>query len=175
MSIGLKKGTVQIVPYDSNCVIEFNNEKNKLIKVFDTNIIAIEHIGSTSILDMSAKPIIDINLVIINLEDAKNFIVPLQELGYEYMTNRWFEDRYFLPKGPNNFRTHHLNLVEQKRETAWLNPLIFRDYLINNSEAKQQYNDLKINLSKKYENERDKYTEGKNEFITEILKKAKNN
>ena len=173
MSIGLKRGTVEVVTYDPNWVIEFNTEKKKLLKVFGDKIVAIEHIGSTSIPDMPAKPIIDINMAIQSLDDAKDFVKPLEKLGYQYMANRWFEDRYFFPKGPESFRTHHLNLVEKTSETAWLYPILFRNYLIKHHEAKQQYIKLKKGLAGKYKNDREKYTEAKSEFVSEILAKAK--
>lgn len=171
--IGLERGTVKVSPYSPNWVKEFEAEKKRLIDMFGSRIIAVEHIGSTSIPGMPSKPIIDILVAVKSLDDAQAFIMPLQEMGYEYMPNRWFKDRYFFPKGPDSKRTHHLNLVEMSSETAWTNHLLFRDYLISHPKEKEKYIKLKQELASKYANDREKYTEAKSDFVRNIIDQAK--
>lgn len=162
-----------MVPYNENWKRQFEEEKQLLLQTFGNKIVAIEHIGSTSIPGAWAKPIIDINVAIESLGDAPNFVKDLGNLGYTNMPNRWFSDRYFFPKGPEESRTHHLNLAEPSSETAWVAPVLFRDYLIAHPEELQAYNDLKKNLAKRYKNERAKYTEAKSNFVIHVLPKAR--
>ena len=173
MAIGLKRGTVELFPYDEAWKLYFEKEKKLLLKTFGDRIVSIEHIGSTSIPGALAKPIIDINVAIRSLEDAPSFIKQLQELGYEYMPERWFNDRYFFPKGSTEQSTHHLNLVEKSSDTAWVYPLLFRNYLIENPQEIAEYSILKRNLALKYKNDRAAYTEAKGDFVRSILEKAR--
>lgn len=138
-TIGLQQGMVELFPYNSQWPDLFEEEKERLIARFGKKIIAIEHIGSTSIPGMLAKPIIDMNVAVASLDDTGMFIQELPRMGYEYMLNRRFHDRYFFPKGPREQRTHHLNLVEISSETGWEYPLRFRDYLRRHADAHKEY------------------------------------
>lgn len=173
MTIGLKRGTVKLLPYDKTWKTDFETEKQRLLNVFGDRIIAIEHIGSTSIPGAWAKPVIDIDVAIHSLDDAPDFVAGLEKLGYTNMPNRWFADRYFFPKGSEDHRTHHLNLVEITSETAWLYPLLFRDYLVAHPQDLAAYIELKKDLATRFENERDKYTEAKGDFVKKVLAKAR--
>lgn len=173
MSIGLTRGTVQLQPYDPNWLIEFEKEKQQLKEVFGNKIIAIEHIGSTSVPDMPAKPLIDIIAAIHSFDELQEFIEPLQKLGYEYMPERMFADRKFFPKGPRSNRTHHLNLVLQDNAEQWTQPLLFRDYLRDHPPMRDEYAQLKLSLAKKYKSHREAYTKAKSEFIQRVLQNAK--
>jgi GrpB-like predicted nucleotidyltransferase (UPF0157 family) len=172
MPLGLSRGSARIVPYDPTRALEYDAEKERLLGAFSSKIIAIEHIGSTAVPGMWAKPIIDMNVAIDSIEDISEFIEPLSQLGYQYMPERRFVDRFFFPKGPESLRTHHLNLVELGSGTGWLNSLLFRDYLRANGAAKDQYEVLKKNLALRHANDRDKYTTAKSNFIAEILSRV---
>jgi len=174
MVIGLKRGTVELVSYDTCWAKEFEDERRRLLDIFGDKIIAVEHIGSTSIPGLIAKPIIDINVAISSLERAEDFILGLQSLGYEYMKGRQFDDRYFFPKGPASFRTHHLNLVEYSSETGWNDPLLFKKYLIEHPFSMREYASLKQHLALECKNDRKKYTEAKSDFIKSVIIKARN-
>lgn len=171
--LGVKRGTVILAPYDPQWPVLFEREKTLLLSNFDDRIIAIEHIGSTAIPGMPAKPIIDINVAVPSLEKVDLFIEKLPKLGYEYIPERRFSDRQFFPKGPESKRTHHLNLVEVSSETGWKNQLLFRDYMRTHADARQAYIELKTKLAEKYADNRDEYTEQKSSYIREIIKKAK--
>ncbi len=173
MTLGLKRGTVKLLSYSKSWKLEFEKEKKRLLETFGARIVAIEHIGSTSIPGAWAKPIIDINVAISSLNDAPSFVKRLQEMGYEYMPERWFADRCFFPKGPESQRTHHLNLGEMSSDTAWVCPLLFRDYLTANPKELEAYCLLKKNLAAKYKNSRAEYTEAKSDFVRATLQKAK--
>lgn len=168
-NIGLPRGTVILQEYNPEWPVLFTQEKELLRNAFGKRILAIEHIGSTAIPGMPAKPIIDINVAIESLDDIDDFIEQLPKLGYEYMPNRRFADRQFFPKGPPKCRTHHLNLVEIDSPTAWRNQLLFRNYLRDNADARNEYAQLKRELADSYADNREAYTESKSDFIQQII------
>lgn len=172
MSIGLKRGTVELVEYNPEWAELFEQEKQLLLNTFGDRIIAIEHIGSTAIPDIPAKPIIDMNVAVESIDDIEDFIYKLQELGYEYIPERRYADRQFFPKGPSECRTHHLNLVELDSPTAWRNQLLFRDYLRSHEEDCEAYAELKRTLANQYADNREEYTERKSNFVLKIISKA---
>lgn len=172
MKLGVKRGTVILVPHDPEWAGLFQKEKELLLSVFGDRIKAIEHIGSTAIPGILAKPIIDMNVAVDSIDDIGDFISKLPSFGYEYIPERRFSDRQFFPKGLPEMRTHHLNLVEIASKTGWGNPLLFRDYLRIHSEEREAYGKLKEELAAKYSDNRDEYTERKGVFVHRILELA---
>lgn len=172
-ALGLQRGTVRLEEHNPEWADLFEQEKKLLQKTFGDRIITIEHIGSTAIPGIPAKPIIDINVAIPSLDDIDDFVTKLQELGYEYIPERRFPDRQFFPKGPSEKRTHHLNLVEIISETGWKNQLLFRDYLRTHANVRDEYATLKRELATKYAENRDEYTERKSNFVMRIIEEAK--
>lgn len=173
MRVGLERGAVELYEYDPGWQDLFEQEKKELLRAFPDRILEIEHIGSTSIPGMVAKPIIDMNVAVASLDDVADFIEKLPDLGYEYMPERRFNDRHFFPKGSRKRRTHHVNLVEITSVTGWADMLLFRDYLRSHCDAREAYTDLKQDLAGRYANDRDKYTKAKSEFVQKILEHAK--
>lgn len=171
--LGLERGKVRLEEYNPEWPDLFEKEKRLLLDTFGDRIIAIEHIGSTAIPGIPAKPIIDLNVAVPSLNVIDDFIVKLQELGYEYIPERRFADRQFFPKGPSEKRTHHLNLVEITSQTGWINQLLFRDYLRAHTDIRDKYAILKRRLAKKYADNRDEYTEQKSDFVISIIEKGK--
>lgn len=173
MTLGLAQGTVELREYNPEWQVLFEVEKQRLLGEFGDRIIAIEHIGSTSIPGLAAKPIIDMNVAVASLDDIGVFVETLPQMGYEYIPERRFQDRQFFPKGPHEQRTHHLNLVEMMSETGWEYPLLFRNYLRANTAARDEYAQLKQGLADRYADNRASYTEAKSDFIRRILQKAR--
>lgn len=171
-SIGLKRGIVKVVEYNPNWQKEFEAERKRLVNAFGNKIIAIEHIGSTSIPNLVAKPIIDIVAAVKSFDDLPEFIDGLQKLGYEYMPERMFADRKFFPKGSQENRTHHLNLVLQDNPEQWTNPIAFRNYLRTHETERSEYTKLKTTLASQYANDRATYTRLKDDFFQSIFDKA---
>ena len=152
----------------------YYDEKEILCEKIKDYLSDIQHIGSTSIVGMPSKPILDIGLAVKELTIADEKITPLlEELGYIARGELGIKGRRYFVKGPDHKRTHHIHLYEENNEN-WLNHLRFRDFLRQEKKYAQQYAALKIKLWKKYKTDRAKYTESKNDFITNILKLAKN-
>lgn len=169
--IGLKRGTVALMPYQETWPKLFSEERQRLLEAFNGEVTDIEHIGSTSIPGLAAKPLIDMMAVIDSLGSYQQYLEPLQALGYEFMPERVFDDRVFLPKGAREQRTHHLSLV-LKDSPQWVNSLLFRDYLRTHPEARKEYQELKLSLVTSYADDRAAYTKEKSAFIENIIRQA---
>lgn len=172
----IKKDCVNIVAYDPEWVTKANVEIHQLRAVFPPEkIIDIQHIGSTAIPGMMAKPVIDIQIVVRSLEEMKVIAIPiLQKLGYEYWEENPDPERMFFVKGMPPFgekRTHHVHIMEQASK-QWSEKIKFRDYLIAHPEIAQEYQQLKAKLVEQYRYARDTYTSMKRKFIDEIVKLA---
>lgn len=170
--LGLKRGTVKLAEAHEEWARLFEIEKELLKKRFGDSILAIEHVGSTSIPDIPAKPILDMNVAVSSLEDEyiREFVAPLEKLGYHYMHK--FPDRHFFAKGPEALRTHHLNLVTQDSD-EWQNSLLFRNFMRRNNLARDEYAALKQKLAVQFADERTSYTKAKEEFIQSIIRQVK--
>ena len=169
--IGLPSGKVKIVPYSELWKKAFEDEEKILWNVIGEWVIDIQHIGSTSIPGLASKPIIDIAAFVESLIIGEECIEPLEQVGYEYRHDAGVPGRHFFAKGSKDNRTHFLHIEEINGE-LWKNHILFRDYLRKHKEAVIEYEELKIKLAKKYENDRDTYTTEKDGFIKRILAMA---
>lgn len=168
--IGLEKGTVKLFDSNPEWADCFNSEKAIIINALEPSSISVEHVGSTSIAELCAKPIIDILIGIDSFETGFKFVPGLEAIGYEFKGENGIQFRHFFAKG--NPRTHHVHMVA-KDSTFWKEHLLFRDYLMRNKYARDAYAELKIEMASKYPNDREKYTDAKAEFIQSIIAKAK--
>ena len=107
-----------------------------------------------------------------SFDDLQVFIDKLQSLGYEYMPERMFDNRKFFPKGSQEKRTHHLNLVLQDNAEQWVKPIAFRDYLRAHDQERKEYAELKTTLASQYADDRATYTRLKNDFFQMIFNKV---
>ncbi len=164
---------VIIVPYDPSWPRKFERESALLAEIFSGTSTAIEHIGSTAIPNLGAKPIIDIMVGVSALADVESRIPELEAQGYQYVPE--FEaqipERRYFRKPQEGIPTHHLHAVA--RESAfWKRHLLFRDYLRANPKAAAAYSELKQQLAARHRTERIAYTEGKSEFVESVLRMA---
>ncbi|MBV7334691.1 GrpB family protein [Chloroflexi bacterium TSY] len=167
--LGLKSGTVKLYPYKIEWNELFLQEKNRLMSAIGNDILKIEHVGSTAILGIPAKPIIDIAVAVTNFEEATCCIQPLESIGYHFKGEYGIPRRHFFLKGEPT--THHLHMNEIT-SADWRQMLAFRDYLRNHPHIAQEYVMLKQNLAHRYANDRPAYTSAKSSFITTVLQKA---
>jgi GrpB-like predicted nucleotidyltransferase (UPF0157 family) len=169
--IGLARGSVQLEPYKSEWVIIFVEEREALLSQISDHVIAVEHVGSTSIPEMSAKPIIDIAAAVLRLEDVKKCFRPLEAADYEYRGEVKPGDHLFV-KGSPSKRTVYLHIAEYGSR-IWEDFLLFRDYLRRHKDVAQEYASLKRERAERYEKNRDSYTKSKADFIESILERAR--
>ncbi len=173
MSIGLKRGTVKVVPYQKKWATEFEREKARILKVCGDKVVAVEHIGSTSVPGLAAKPIIDIAIGIKRLKDAKKLLPALRKLNYHFY-KEFQRQRLFVAKGPDEKRTHYLHVMRYNG-AKWKTDQLFKNYLRTHPKAVEQYSKLKQKLSKVHPDDRQSYADDKNNFIKSIIKKAQRN
>jgi len=168
--IGLERGVVKLAPYTAEWKRLFEQEKALLQAAIGPHVLEIQHVGSTSIPGMVAKPIIDIGIAVTSFEGARVCIRPIEQLGYDYRGENGIPRRHFFVKG--EARTHHLHINEiDSRE--WENHVLFRDYLIQHGGLAEEYAALKAELAQRYPTDREAYLEGKAPFIERVLEMAR--
>jgi GrpB-like predicted nucleotidyltransferase (UPF0157 family) len=166
-AVGLARGALELRPYDPGWLQWFQRERTELL-VLVPDILEVEHVGSTSIHGLEAKPIIDMQASLRSLSDWTRVVPRLVEHGYTFMAERVYEARIFLPKGPEESRTHYLSLIEDDTD-EWRLRLRFRDALRSNRGLRQEYQDLKRRLLREHADDRPAYTRAKSAFVERIL------
>jgi GrpB-like predicted nucleotidyltransferase (UPF0157 family) len=165
--------SVVIVNYDQAWPRLFAAEEKTLRRALG-DAVQIEHVGSTAVPGLVAKPIIDIMVGVHRLGDAAAYIAPLEQLGYEYVPEfeEFIPERRYFRKGPPTGRTHHLHMVEQGT-AFWKQHILFRDWLRTHPRDAGVYAELKRELAARYRTDRDAYTDAKTEFIRRIEQQAR--
>ena len=135
----------------------------------------IEHMGSTSVPGLAAKPVIDLLVGVQPLDAAREKAVPvLTGMGYAYWADNPDDTaRLFFVKGlpPAPHRTHHVHMVEPN-SPLW-ERLLFRDYLRTHANARDDYAALKRRLAAQFPDDREAYTNAKTDFIQAVMEKAR--
>lgn len=175
----LKKDHIHLEGYDPEWPNKANIEINRLRATLPSSeIVDIQHVGSTAIPGVSAKPIIDIQIAARNLDVMKIIAVPiLQKMGYEYWAENPDSERMFFAKGMppyGKIRTHHVHIVEPTSK-HWKEKILFRDYLLTHPDIATEYQELKIKLAKQHMYDREEYTNAKGEFVKKVLELDRKN
>lgn len=157
---------VRIAEYSSSWPELFITEKLAILKGMRPLIKEIYHIGSTAVPGLPAKPVIDIMIEILKLEDAVYCYKPLRKIGYVYVEYPQNTDRRFFRKGLP--RTHHIHIVESGSESL-KDHIDFRDALRKNEALKEHYRNMKLELSGRYRDDRASYSAAKTAFIIKAL------
>lgn len=166
------KDPILIVDYDPRWPAMFEAERRLLKQTLGEVFVAIEHVGSTSVPGLGAKPIIDLLALVRRLDDVMPHVEALKAIGYEYAPEvevELPERRYFRKGTP---RTHHLHVVEPASE-FWERQLLFRNYLRAHPDAARAYEQLKRELAARYGRDRDGYSGAKTEFVASIEQRAR--
>jgi len=163
--------TFELSQYDPNWPLLFEQEKERIMEAMGDEAIEIEHIGSTSVPGLRAKPIIDILLVVEVFGPITEYKRRLEPLGYHLYEHEDFNvtEHLFLWKGQP--RTHHLHIVEY---ATWEHQrhIIFRDYLRKHPDIARLYEEVKQQLAAAFSKNRPAYTKGKTAFIKNIMARA---
>jgi GrpB-like predicted nucleotidyltransferase (UPF0157 family) len=162
--------TVIVSPYSVEWPKLFGELREELLAVFAPMEVAIEHIGSTSVPQLAAKPVIDVLLGANCLDDVELKINALSDFGYLYVPKYESElpmRRYFVKSAVAALRVH-LHAVE-RGSRLWKEHLAFRDVLRADSRLRSQYQSLKLQLATEYANDKSAYSAAKNPFIQSVL------
>ena len=170
-SIGLKRGTVRVVPFNPDWLMVFQVEQDLLRNSLGSKVLEIRHFGSTAIPSMPAKPIIDILAAVRDLADVSDFVDALVRLGYEDKGDGSVAGRRFFVKGTEAARTHHLNFYEMN-SPGWTTHVLFCEYLKLHKELAKQYAELKLKLATDFPTNRASYTDGKESFVAAVVEMA---
>lgn len=166
--IGLKGKEVKLVPYTSQYKKKFLQEKETLEKLLRDSILGIEHIGSTAIPGILAKPCIDVQIGVGYMRNGKKLIPVLEKHGYEWKRNFGRLDQHILLVRGGNNRTHYIHIVKYRGD-VWKDRIFFRDYLNSHEKAVRDYEKLKQESAEKFPTSRTGYTNLKTEFVRKIM------
>jgi len=171
--IGLKRGIVQLEIHDKNWGLIAQETIKILQTIFKETAIDIQHIGSTAIENIHAKPIIDIAIGVKQLDDVKSLIPTLEQIGMLYRGQDVSNQLLFVMGDlTQDMRTHHIHIVIHN-ELDWNNYINFRDYLNSNHIRSKDYDNLKLDLANKYPTDRNAYTSSKTILINKLLEEAR--
>ncbi len=161
---------IVVIPYDPSWPHKFETARARVAFLLGDRAIAIEHIGSTSVRGLSAKPVIDLLVGTASLVDADACAAMLVADGWDFPedVNDAIEDRRFLRKLDHDVRTHHLHVVVHRGD-LWNGYLDFRDKLRRHDDLAHEYESLKRSLAEKFRDHRERYTASKTEFVARVL------
>jgi GrpB-like predicted nucleotidyltransferase (UPF0157 family) len=163
---------IQIVPYDRAWPRRYEQERALLSAAIGEWIVGgIHHVGSTSVPDLEAKPVIDVLVGVADLNSSRSCFERLAALDYVYAPYRVAEMHWFCKPDPRR-RTHHLHLVPND-SARFRDELAFRDHLRSHRDVAEDYAALKRRLSREFEHDREAYTAAKAEFIHAIVRLAR--
>jgi GrpB-like predicted nucleotidyltransferase (UPF0157 family) len=166
--LGLPKGEVFLVVWTEEWEKEFTMEKSLIKAEIDELILAVHHIGSTAVKNLSAKPIIDIAIELREFQLGNQCVQGLERLGYSYKGTNILPDRHYFSKGEP--RTHQIHLY-QTDNLHLKKQLSFRDYLMTNDTALKEYQELKEKLSQAHHQEKFLYSDAKTSYVNSILER----
>ena len=179
MALGLKAGMVEIVDHDPKWEENAVNTIKRLRSILGSAAIDIQHIGSTAIRHIKAKPVIDIAVLVRNFEEVLALTPALEKGGFIFRGWEGNEDRqpvfqcgeYIPEKKDMRLLTHYIHIVKAGSR-QWDNYINFRDYMNEHPAVASEYETLKMRLEKKYKNDYSGYHKGKQDYISAIIKAA---
>lgn len=159
-----------VVPYEPTWPALFQKLSTALRNELGPVALRIDHIGSTSIEGLAAKPIIDMQVSVTSFEPLNAFRSPLERLGYVFRANNDDLTKRYFREAPGTRRTH----IHVRQAGSWSEQfaLLFRDYLRQHPADAARYADLKFHLAEALRNERHKYVDAKSPLIWEIMQLA---
>ncbi|BAD66508.1 conserved hypothetical protein [Shouchella clausii KSM-K16] len=160
---------VTLLEYDPEWPNQFDREASRIRSVLGNKVLQLEHVGSTSIPGLCAKPIIDILLVVIDSADETTYVPNLEKAGYTLRIREpeWFEHRLF--KGPDTDINLHVFSEGASEVTRMLR---FRDWLRSNNADRDKYASVKRHLAQRQWRHVQHYADAKSGIVQEIMERA---
>jgi GrpB-like predicted nucleotidyltransferase (UPF0157 family) len=159
---------IEVIAYDPAWPAKFAHEQEILKSLLAPWLVAaIEHVGSTAVPGLVAKPVIDILAPVESLEATRDAIQVVSAAGYMYYPYKAEEMHWFCKPSPAH-RTHHLHVVP-RGSALWRDNLTFRDALRRDPELSAKYGRLKLELAQRFRHDREAYTEAKASFIRSVI------
>ena len=158
-----------VVPYDPAWPRLYAEEAARIHSAFGENVVELEHIGSTAVPDVAAKPVLDICVGLRSLELARPQLEAMERLGYEYIGEYGIPGRLFFRKGGVE-RTHHVHAVQWGSE-QWHRHRAFRDYLCAHPDEARRYGEHKLRVAAEAASS-DDYWERKQPYVDALFARA---
>lgn len=165
---------IVIVDYDPRWPFIYEEEKRHILAIAGHKILCLEHIGSTAVVGLRAKPIVDIIAGVNSSSEADKLVRLLRKIGYNEIIQQsdnleWYYCLRKTIKGQEMWlQNFHLHIMKFRSET-WDKHILFRNFLRTHSEVAQEYDRLKRMLVAKYGYDRKNYTKAKTEFISSVI------
>ena len=159
-----------VVDYNANWLNLYEQEKKQILLALGDTMTDIQHIGSTSVPGLAAKPVIDMILGLKQIPPLPKQVSNLEAIGYSYHGELGIPGRHYFRKGMP--RTHQIHAVLINSE-FWERHILFRDFLRKHPKAAQRYATLKRKLAQEFECDREVYTNSKTPLIEQLLVEAK--
>jgi GrpB-like predicted nucleotidyltransferase (UPF0157 family) len=163
--------TVEVVAHDTVWSERFRAEAAQLARLFEPEVIAIHHIGSTAIPSIKAKPIIDLLVEVYDIARIDDYNSAMTSVGYQPKGELGIRGRRYFSKDIAGVRSHHVHAFE-RGDPEIERHILFVDFLIAHPDQAQAYSELKEKLAVRYPTDPHAYNEAKTEFIQEIDKQA---
>ena len=176
--LGLKRGTVRLLPHETAWEAEAEQTIIMLRKLLGDDAKEIQHVGSTAVPTICAKPIIDIALAVNSFDDVMKHLPTLQAAGFYYRAQNDIPNQKLFAcgsfyDGTGDLQTHFIHVVLTD-SAQWRDYILFRDYLNRHSDTAKAYENLKLSLAEAspIDAGRERYLQGKRDFIAAVLRKA---
>lgn len=176
--LGLQRGTVRLYPHETAWEAEAECTIIILQKILGDDAKEIQHVGSTAVPTICAKPIIDIALAVNSFDDVMKHLPKLQAAGFYYRAQNNIPGQKLFAcgsfyEGTGDLQTHFIHVVLTDSE-QWRDYILFRDYLNQHADTAKAYESLKLSLAEAapVDAGREQYLQGKKDFIAAVLRKA---
>ena len=162
---------IVLVPFDPNWPHHYALARDELLGLLREPPILIEHIGSTAVPGLVAKPVIDIIVLVAAMPPVQEQLPALEAIGYEFRPAVSTDQRLFMRRhGPGGTRTHHLHVHTDREDVK--RHIVFRDVLRRDASVRRAYIELKLHLAAIHGDDRQAYARGKDGFIDDVVQKA---
>ena len=156
-----------IVPYDPGWPGRFETESARIEEALGDQVVRVEHVGSTAVPGLAAKPVVDIQVSVRAMAPRATYVQPLEHLGYRWALDPWTDEHEFFSLEEDGQRSFHIHVCGQGSEWERRH-LAFRDWLRNHPDDAAAYERLKRDLAERHPRDPYTYTDEKSEFIRAI-------
>jgi GrpB-like predicted nucleotidyltransferase (UPF0157 family) len=167
LTLGVEFPFVRLEPYSPAWAQEYAVERERLESALGDRAVGIEHVGSTSVRGLSAKPIIDIVVGLRDLNVAEQLVASMCGIGYDDAGDGGVPNHRIFGRG-RRLRTHLVHMVVAN-SAEWRSHIGFRNALRNDRRLVEAYSALKVELAAKFPKDRPSYTREKSRFIEDVL------
>jgi GrpB-like predicted nucleotidyltransferase (UPF0157 family) len=162
---------VRIVEHDRTWAVQAQDELRRLAQALGPLAVGLEHVGSTAVPGLAAKPIIDLQLSVAAIEPRARYAGPLERLGYLFVPAPESPDFHLFAKPPGRPRSHHLHVCEAGSDHE-ARHLAVRDFLRARTDEAARYAALKRALARKHPQDRLAYIAGKDQYVRDLEGRA---